>query len=502
MSISRFPLVLFVLALLSAPALANDGEPAGQFASPFTDNAVLQRGAAAQIWGSGSPGDDVRVELGDAAAEAVIDANGKWSASLQLGGAQRGADLRLLVRGRLVAIKRNVMIGDVYLCSGQSNMQWPVEKALKPWVNLPAINDPDLRLLHVAVRHSAEPQSALAEGEYWRSASPEAARGFSAICYYFGQALREKNPQLPVGLISAARGGSKARAWLSEEGLRALGGYEEAMALNALFARDPDAAKARYASLEGELPFQSKEPWITSSGTGVHYNAMVAPLAPYTVRAAAWYQGESDTGDPDEYQRLLPALMEDWRRQFRNPDMPWFIIQLSSLGDPAPEPRSSGFLKIRQVQADVALADRKAALIHTIDIGDPFDVHPTNKQEVARRLLLSAERLVYGNRAVGCDPRAITAQAQGGYIYANLPEACAIEAVNEAAGPLGFQSCDRAGNCSFVHADLLDPRRIRIAPAAADSIAEIRYCWAPSPYCNSYLANAEPLPPFTAKVAK
>ena len=492
------PLALLLVAMAS-PACADDGEPRGSFASVFTDNAVLQRNEAVAIWGTGSSGDPVRVELGDQSASTTIGSDGKWNVSLSLGEAHAGDDLRLLVRDRLAAVKRNVAIGDVYLCSGQSNMQWTVGKSLQPWINVPKADDPGLRLLLVHVRHSAQPLEALDPAEQWQSTTPESVNDFSGVCYYFGQQLRAANPNLPVGLISSARGGSKARAWISNEALASLDGYERAIALNKLYAKDPAAAEADY-NADPKLPRKMDKPWLTSHGPSVHFNAMIAPLIPYTLRGAAWYQGESDTGDPQHYSSLLPTLIADWRKQFRNPELPWFIIQLASFGDPASEPSINGNVRIRQVQQKAVWDDPRAALIVTSDIGNPTDIHPTNKQEVGRRMLLAAERLIYHTRAPGCDTRAITLAREGTDLMVVLPDACAIAEVYEAPGVLGFEACDEAGLCRFTRADLIDPQHIRVNLSKRAGVTEVRFCSTPSPFCNVRLAEGEPLPPFTARV--
>ena len=499
--IARALATILLVTIPVAGASANEAAAGASLASIFTDNAVLQRGSKAAVWGKGNPGDTIRVELGDLAASTKVGADGKWLLTLPTGAAQEGQELRLISNGALAEKRSNVAVGEVYLCSGQSNMEWSVEKAVRATPELRQASDPNTRLLKVISRHSVDPSEALRPDEKWRPVSEDSARKFSAICYYFGKHLREKfGPDMPIGLIANARGGAKARAFMSYDKLAELGGYEPVIALNHLYSKDAKAAEAQFAAEPIDLFNVKDAPWVDMFGTSVHYNAMLAPILPYTVKATAWYQGESDAAHPKEYRRLLPALIENWREDLHNPDMPFFIIQLAGFGAQNEAPKDSGFVDVREVQAQVVWDDPNTALVHTIDLGDPFDVHPTNKQEVARRLFLAAERLIYKTRDWGCDIRAISAATSADGLIVNLPEKCAIEHVYEAAEPLGFQACDADGACRFASAQLLDPRRVRVQAPAAKEVAEIRYCWTAAPFCNSYMAEGEPLPPFTAKV--
>jgi sialate O-acetylesterase len=239
-----------------------------------------------------------------------------------------------------------------------------------------------------------------------------------------------------------------------------------------------------------------RTPWVGGSGTTTLYNGMIAPLGPYGLAGAAWYQGEANVGDPPGYAKLLPGLIDDWRQRFERPDMPFLVVQLAGFGPRQAAPFRSLWAETREVQRRVVDADPRAGLAVAIDIGDPYDIHPTNKQEVGRRLALAADRVAYGSTTAARSPEPARAWLS--------PEAVIVDyaagglMAMESDQVLGLQLCDTADVCRYA-AGRLEGTQLRV-PYAAAPPKLVRYCWADSPICNLYGAAGLPATPFELEI--
>jgi sialate O-acetylesterase len=230
-------------------------------------------------------------------------------------------------------------------------------------------------------------------------------------------------------------------------------------------------------------------PWGGPNAYSVLYNGMIAPLAPYGLSGVLWYQGEANAGAAREYGRLLPGMMHDWRRAFAKPELPFFIVQLANYGPPVTgEPQRHSWGEIRDVQRRVVDADAHAGLAVSIDIGDRFDIHPTQKLLVAERLALLARRMIYGDDIVTSGPAPLTATRAGATVAVAF-EHGPLRAYSSSR-PMAFELCDAERACRFVDARLEGPS-VQLADARA-SDAFVRYCWGDGPICNLY--NEEDLP--------
>ena len=229
------------------------------------------------------------------------------------------------------------------------------------------------------------------------------------------------------------------------------------------------------------------QPW--SGGLAAHFNGMIAPMGAYNLRRVAWYQGESNVDDAAGYARLLRALMADWRARIGAPTLPFLIVQLPNFGAPATAPQSSAWAELRETQRRVAANDPHAALIVSIDLGDRFDIHPTNKQEIGRHLALAARSAIYGENFAAFGPAPTRAARRSGGVEIVFAHAAdGLDALG-AADPLGFELCDNEHRCRYVEAKI-QQNSVRLTTGASGRF--IRYCWADSPLCN--LANSAQLP--------
>jgi len=372
----------------------------------LSDHAVLQRGVPIHIWGWATPDTQVVVALHDQKIDAHADRLGKWSAWLQPESA--GGPYTLTVTGAGTEGKLSVtdlLIGDVWLASGQSNMEMPLEGF--PASNAPlkdgaaeikSASHPRIRLLHIYAKSSDYPMNDISET--WTECNPDTAKNFSAVAYFFGREISERE-NVPVGLIDAAWGGVPVDSFHSLDGLTAssavlpaLAGraqFEKALAdYPAIYAaekREDDAAKAAGKPAPRHDWHPDGSSWLPSGP----YNAMIAPLTGYSLKGFLWYQGESDTSTAraPHYFDLFSALIFDWRRQFAQGDLPFLYAQISSFND------GEGWGVVRDAQRR-ALALRGTAMAVTLDVGEAENVHPADKQTVGARLALAARHIAYG----------------------------------------------------------------------------------------------------------
>ena len=394
---------------------------------------VLQRDQPVPIWGWADAGEEVTLVLRDADqtiehVQTRADQDGNWR--VELGPRPAGGPYSLMINELDLT---DLLYGEVWLCSGQSNMEWPVMGADAAEMEIAAATYPKIRLFHVPKVPAGSPMPDVSA--HWQSASPETIATFSAVCYYFGREIHS-DLNVPVGLIASAWGGTKIEPWTPPAGFRSVDGLGP-MA---------DYALATDASYREQLPatLESLEAWVNSTRAALEsggpilpmpaishplaqetqptalYNGMIHPLAPFAIRGAIWYQGEANVGEGMSYRDKMHALINGWREVWDQGDFPFYYVQLapfdytwrsglvSRLGlDVSPDywrALASRFgldaspYKLPEIweAQTAALSIRNTGMAVTNDIGNPADIHPTNKQEVGRRLSLWALAKTYG----------------------------------------------------------------------------------------------------------
>jgi sialate O-acetylesterase len=373
--------------------------------SVISDHAVLQRDRPIHIWGWSKPGISLKVSLDRQTAMSVADALGRWSVYLRPEPA--GGPYELTVDGddQKKTIE-DILIGDVWLASGQSNMEMPlagfpptavVKDAEK---EIAAARNPRLRLLLVAHRSADVPQNDVDPGSTWSQCTPETAKRFSAVAYFFGRSIAE-DQKVPIGLIDSTWGGTPADSWTSLDTLGSDPRLLPAFASRAEFAdrqADLDAQIAaekredQVAKAEGKpAPIHPWHPQEASWLPAGLYNGMIAPLAPMTIKGFLWYQGETNSAHDRAYAygSLFAALIGDWRMHFAQGNLPFLYVQISSFSSPGED---WGMVRDQQRRA---LSVANTAMIVTLDVGLASNVHPPDKQTVGTRLALAARGLVY-----------------------------------------------------------------------------------------------------------
>jgi len=647
------PLAARLLALAAACACAPASAAGLNLAHIFADHAVLQRDQSIAVWGTAGAGRKLTVTLAGRSASGSADAHGKWK--LQLPPLPAGGPYTLSVASDGQTVSRaDVMVGDVYLCSGQSNMEFAMRASTNAWGNTNAAGNDRIRFLNVQKFSAATPQAEFKDPVEWKVATPETIGDASAVCYYMARSL-QANYKIPVGFVNASWGGTTIQGWIGAESLRTAPGYaagvdavaqygadpaagmraEEARNEAWWTAHDPAAAAQRAWSAPGfddhawatvtpagswkdsgvadfkdfdgvawyrttvtlteaqaqaanalqlgpvdtydttwvngvrvgggstawmwrdypvpagvfragpnvvvlrvlgggkgggltgqpanravrladgatvPLPAAWKirrgsalkgqsippAPWDVPTSYTTLYNGMVAPLVGYTFKLAAWYQGESNAGAPQEYRTLLPLLMRDWRQRFGQPALPFLVVQLPSYGAPAKTPGQSGWAELRDAQAQAVAQDPHAGLAVTLDVGDRFDIHPTQKTLVGERLARAARAVAYGEKTAPGGPTAVSARRSGADVVVTFRDTGGSLATYSSDRAIGFEVCG-ASACRYADARVAGDTVVLAGAGGAD-VTRVRYAWADAPFVNLFGADDLPAAPFQLDV--
>ncbi|MCX8155007.1 MAG: sialate O-acetylesterase [Verrucomicrobiae bacterium] len=368
----------------------------------FSDNMVLQQGASVPVWGWADEGEQVTVTCQGQRVTTVAK-NGRWLVRLNnLRVATAEAPETLTVDGKNRIRFQNVLVGEVWLASGQSNMEWPLDAAFEPEKDIATATNDNIRLFTVDKVRAYEPQEDLSPKARWLECRPFNVPKFSAVGYYFARALQQAR-NVPVGIIHTSWGGSPAEVWMSLDALKpypdllqqweqrqeTLAKYEEALKKWQEASR---AAKARGEQPKGRAPGR---PWIPTE----LYNGMLYPLAPYAVKGAIWYQGESNAGRAWQYRTLFPDLIKNWRATWGQPEFYFMAVQLAPFMARTNVPTESAWAELREAQL-LATKLPGVGLAVITDVGEENDIHPRKKQPVGERLALAARGIAYKERGL------------------------------------------------------------------------------------------------------
>ena len=450
----------------------------------LADHMVLQRGLPVHIWGKASPGEAVAVAFRGHTRNATADAAGRWSVYLPPG--EAGGPYDLAVKAANAITLKDVLVGEVWIAAGQSNMEWPVRWAAKPGAGTAAANYPRIRLVRAMHKVSQYPVDNLV-GQMWAPCTPETVSSFSAAGYHFGRELHTRLG-VPVGLIQTAWGGTPIEAWTR------LGAIASDPALMPVFAEWASMTEEYGAGL---APFTRppKDAPLPKNGPGSHwmpgglFNAMIAPLAAYPIRGVIWYQGESNTSTHRAplYARLLQTLIRDWRRAWGQGNFPFLLVQLANYRSP-----EDLWPEVREAQRQ-ALALANTAMAAAIDIGEPENIHPGNKREVGRRLALAARALVYGEKIEHSGPVFRHAAREGAALRVWFDHAGGLAAKGGAVKGFEVAGAER----KFVAAEAaIESDTVLVRSPSVDKPLYVRYAWADNPECNLYNAAGLPAAPF------
>lgn len=472
----------------------------------FVDHAVLQRRVAVPVWGRALPGEAVRVEFRAHAVSTVADAAGRWH--VQLPPMEAGAPGELVVTGNNVLRLTDVVVGEVWLCGGQSNMAFRVEELERPEVIAEATN---AQIRHFAVGFAVAASPAETAKGAWQICSPATVGKFSATGYYFARELQARLG-VPVGLVNSSVGGTQIESWMSAE----------ALASNPAFAvvqtrwtavigdypslrRDYEAALAWWENASGRERLESakqgkRKP--TPPRSAVHrdapaslFNAMINPLVPYALRGFLFDQGAANATRSDEYGALFRALITDWRARWGDAERPFYFVQARNYRDPLSP--GDNRAKLREAQAS-ALALPGTGMAVAIDIGASDDPHPRNKAEEGGRLARLARAKVYGESVTFSGPLFRDLQREGAMLRVRF-ETFGHRLMARAEPLAGFEIAGADGKFQPAVGRIDGDSVVLSHPFVIAPVA-VRYAWGDDPACGLQSDALLPAAPFRASL--
>ena len=498
--------LVFILTGLAAVASADV-----KLAGVFGDHMVLQRDVPLPVWGWTDAGEAVTVTLGGQTKTATAAADGKWA--VRFDALQVGDPIQLQVKGKTNTVTlSDVLAGEVWLCSGQSNMEMTVGGVTNKDAEIAAAKYPQIRMYFIDHIPAKEPQAQ--RNGHWAVCSPQSVGGFSAAAYFFGRELH-KQLNVPVGLINSSWGGTPVQTWTSikaheavpelkpmVDGLRqqeefytsgkAKAQYEKQLAD---WEKAAAAAKAGGKQFKDQKPQPPQDPAVSPWAPAALYNGMIAPLAPYALRGATWYQGESNAGSPI-YGIQLAAMIANWRDDWKQGDFPFLFVQLPNFMGLQTQPSESvgGWPLEREQFLKLLDTVKNTGMAITIDIGEDNNIHPRNKQDVGKRLAQWALAKTYGKDVVASGPLYKSSRQEAGKIVVEFNYGWR-PGLRDGGKLTGFAIAGADKKFVWADAQIVGDTVVVSSPAVAAPVA-VRYAWANNPPCNLVNKAGLPASPF------
>jgi sialate O-acetylesterase len=498
---SRRFLLVFLLAL--APALRAELK----LPAIIGDGMVLQQQQANPIWGWDAPGTKVTVAFAGQTHAATAGADGRWQVKLAPVPANATPQV-LAIAGSTRRELQDVLVGEVWMCSGQSNMGFTLGNDWNGDLEAAASKLPRLRLIKVPQVGTQELQTDF-KGQ-WRASTPETAKGFSAVGFLYGRYLHEILG-VPVGLIDNAWGGSAAEAWIRRDTIAQEPRFRTLM--EATLKREADLqspkgradfeqAKADWKSASERAKAQKKAAprapvdWLTGNARpGNIFAGVVHPTLGYGIRGVIWYQGESNAGRAYEHGELFPFLIQQWRKEWGQGDFPFYWVQLADFRAEKPEPGESDWAELRETQTrTLRLPNTGQAVI--IDLGEGRDIHPRNKHDVAARLVRWALVKDYGMKFPYRSPEFKSLAINGAKATVTLDCFGSSLRPFDVAEARGFAICGADRVWHWAEGKVIAPDKVEVSSPKVAAPVAVRYAWADNPVCNLFSNDGLPVTPF------
>jgi len=470
----------FIVAgvVLCAPALA-DVKPA----SIFGPSMVLQRDMPVSVFGTADAGEEVAVTFGGQTKKATADSAGRWKIQLDpLAASDQGQTLK--IAGKNTIELADVLVGEVWICSGQSNMEWPLAASVNAEQEVAAAQHPRIRLFNVPDHLTSPVPKDTCPGT-WQTCTPETAKGFSAVGYFFGRRL-EKDLNVPVGLVGSNWGGTRIEPWVSLSGFRKI---------------------AELAPIAEQVAAYTESTKVEPTSPSAIHHAMIYPLGPFAMRGAIWYQGESNGNEGESYHHKKQALVAGWREQF-NPNLGFYWVQLANFQKPNDDPAGGdGWARLREAQVQ-SLGIPHTGMAVIIDIGEANDIHPRNKQDVGWRLAQWALHQTYGKKElVPSGPLYASHKAEGGSIRVAFHHVggglmvgakTGLEPTTEVANGKLERFAIAGADKKWVWADAkIDGETVVVSSPSVPEPVAVRYAFSMNPVgANLYNKDGMPASPF------
>ena len=515
----------------------------------FGDHMVLQQDGKIPVWGWAEPGEKVTVTVGSDTADATAGTDGAWRVDLAPL-PTNATPVTMTVAGKNTLTFQDVLVGEVWLASGQSNMSFTLSWNPGYKDVIAQANDPQMRIYFADNRPGIRPKTV--GGVRWALLTPDSAKDTSAVAFFFGRELRQKLNR-PVGLMLASWGGTAIESWISGDALKNVPGKQPGLdqlakeeaafpkdqagqdaVMNDFHTRDSQwvetvekpfhiahdkwekdrvAAKAANQPIPPEPAYPNTRPKSPDGNEGEYttlFNGMINPLIPYGMKGAIWYQGEANSGPNNGYDVMLRTLILDWRGRWKN-DFTFLAVGLANIGDRFPMPTDNGWSEVRQAVTDVTAALPNAGMAQAIDVGTAHNIHPPDKLDVGKRLAAEALRLSYGQKIVSNGPRFASMAVEGNKIrikYTDIGAGLTISASpyisndqpndNPALSTIDLLSFDIAGADKkwVVAKAVIDGNDVVVSSDQVPNPVAVRYGWAQNPQVNLYNKDGFPAVPF------
>ena len=493
--------------LIVAAALWAVAAPAVAAVKPhalFSDNVVLQQGMPVPVWGTADEGEKVTVAF-QGQTVSTQAADGKWS--VRLAPLTAGGPAEMTISGENTVTVKNVLVGEVWVCSGQSNMAMTVNRTENAQEVVAQSANPKIRLFTVPRAGADEPQEDV-EGQ-WSACEPKTVAGFSAVGYFFGKHLNQELG-VPVGLINSSYGGTPAEAWTSRPVLASTPGLQVILdGFAQTVERFPEAMKryeqavqkwkedAAQARKEGKPIRRRPRPPMGPNHPkrpGALYYAMICPLQPFAIRGVIWYQGEANAGRAFQYRTLFPAMIECWRDDWGQGDFPFLFVQLAPFMAIVDEPTESAWAELREAQLLTMLNVPNTSMAVITDVGEQNDIHPKKKKPVGDRLALAARALGLGEKIEYSGPIYKGMKVAGGKAILSFDH-LGGGLVAEGGELRGFTICGEDREFVNAAAKIAGDTVVVSCPKVAKPVA-VRYGWANFPLGNLWNRAGLPASPF------
>ncbi len=481
--------ILSVISFLSAsPCLAEIKLP-----NIFADHMVVQRERENPIWGKADPNAEVTIVAQDRKSTCTADAEGNWRAMIpEL--ATGGPYQIKISSGNDQLVINDVLSGEVWICSGQSNMEWSMSSSENFELEQLAANYPKIRMINYPNVGTQSP--IWSHEESWMVCNSKDLAKFSAVGYFFGRQLHQ-TLDVPIGLVNNAWGGSAVEAWIDRETLEKDGKYTELLERWNKDASEMEALQAKTDRTEAD---EKRLRDLTRNLTGNHrpaniFNGVLSSHLGYGIRGAIWYQGESNAGRAYQYRDLFPLMITRWR-QLWGQEFPFYWVQLADYQAETTEPVESDWAELREAQTMTLDKLEHVGQAVIIDIGEGKDIHPRNKVDVGRRLARLALKNEYGYDLAAESPRYSSMQVEGDSIVLSFEHVGKGWRPFDVASPVGFTIAGEDKTFHKATAEILPDNRIRVKSEQVKNPASVRYGWANNPVVNMYNQNDLPLTPF------
>ncbi len=497
-TIAAFSACLFASLGLSLVSLADVATP-----SIIGDHMVLQRNHSNPIWGWASAREKITVSIAGQSHTTQANRNGDWKVTLDP--LPAGGPHRLTIKGKNTLTYDDVLVGEVWICSGQSNMAWPVRDSYDGDLVALTAKSSSIRLISVPQVGTQEPQKDF-EGR-WAHAAPDVVSEFSAVGYRFGLQIHQALG-VPVGLIDNAWGGSAAEAWIRRDVLQSKERYAELMERwektestydeeKALSDYNDRLAEWNRNGKKGNRPRAPRNPLTGNQRPSNIFNGVLKPTIGYGIKGAIWYQGESNSSRAYQYRHLFPLMIQHWRDEWNQGDFPFYFVQLADFRDPVTDPEESDWAELREAQTMTLdkLSNTGQAVI--IDVGEGRDIHPRDKRTVANRLARWALANDYGFDIPYQSPTYNSMKVVGSKIVLKFDHAgdSGLYAF-DTREPVGFSIAGKDKQFVWAEAKIVDKNTVEVWSDSIERPVAVRYAWANNPDCNLYSREGLPATPF------